>query len=259
MNYLFTICGRAGSKGLENKNVSDFNGIPLVYYTLAAIKLVIERLNEAGHKCEVVLNTDSEELVRIVNNQSKLPVLHIEREEKLAGDRVAKVTVIKDTLLKSQKHWEIEFDYVIDLDITSPLRTVKNVMDAIRKKEENKQADVVYSLSKARKNPYFNMAKRVGNFYEKVIHAKYISRQETPEVFDMNASIYVYEPKALICKEASTFFNSKADAIIMKDTAVLDIDCEEDKNLMEILAHYYFFEKFDDYKEVYKYAKVLGV
>lgn len=39
MTVLFTVCGRAGSKGVKNKNIRDYLGTPLVYYTLAAIKL----------------------------------------------------------------------------------------------------------------------------------------------------------------------------------------------------------------------------
>ena len=35
MNILFTICARAGSKGVKSKNARDFLGYPLVYYTLS--------------------------------------------------------------------------------------------------------------------------------------------------------------------------------------------------------------------------------
>ena len=48
MNILFTICGRAGSKGFKNKNLKEMNGVPLVYYTLAAIKAYIE-----AHPCRL--------------------------------------------------------------------------------------------------------------------------------------------------------------------------------------------------------------
>ena len=43
MNLLFTICGRAGSKGVHGKNMRDFCGIPLIWYTLSAISLYRER------------------------------------------------------------------------------------------------------------------------------------------------------------------------------------------------------------------------
>ena len=38
MNILFTICGRAGSKGFKNKNLKEMRNVPLVFFTLAAIK-----------------------------------------------------------------------------------------------------------------------------------------------------------------------------------------------------------------------------
>lgn len=256
MNYLFTICGREGSKGLANKNVSLFCDLPLIYYTISAIVLTAKQLEREGSQYKVTLNTDSHQLVELVNSQHELEILHISREAALAGDYVPKVTVIKDTLNKAEKYWECTFDYVIDLDITSPLRTCMDILKAIELKQKRAgDTDVVYSLSPARKNPYFNMAKLVDGYYEKVVHANYISRQETPTVYDMNASLYVYEPKALREKEPTGFFNDHADAVIMKDTAVLDIDCLEDKEMMEVLAKYYFFVKFDAYKEIYEYAK----
>ena len=41
MNILFTICGRAGSKGIKNKNIRHFCGYPLAYYYLAVIVLLV--------------------------------------------------------------------------------------------------------------------------------------------------------------------------------------------------------------------------
>ena len=65
MAILFTVCGRAGSKGFQSKNLKDFLGVPLVYYTLAAIRLWQQRADE---EIDVVLNTDSEALCGIVRD-----------------------------------------------------------------------------------------------------------------------------------------------------------------------------------------------
>ena len=64
MNILFTICGRAGSKGFKNKNLKEMRGVPLVFYTLATIKEYVERHNE--DRVTVALNTDSQTLVRVI-------------------------------------------------------------------------------------------------------------------------------------------------------------------------------------------------
>lgn len=78
MNILFTICGRSGSKGLKNKNLKKLNGIPLVYYTLSAIKLYQE--THSDDSVTVAVNTDSQELMEMVYNQKavlNLSLIHI--------------------------------------------------------------------------------------------------------------------------------------------------------------------------------------
>lgn len=61
---LITICGRAGSKGFKNKNLKNFCGKPLVYYSLSAAELFIKKHPEL--EIDVALNTDSEDLARLV-------------------------------------------------------------------------------------------------------------------------------------------------------------------------------------------------
>lgn len=248
MNILFTICGRAGSKGVPGKNISDFLGYPLVYYTLAAISLYQETVSPQD-KVMVALNTDSNDLVSIVNRQSMVPVFVIEREASLAGDTVAKVAVIRDSLEKTEDHLEIRFDIVVDLDITSPIRRVSDIVAAVSRKLENTNSDVVFSVAHARRNPYFNMVKKSGDYYVKAMESDFVSRQQAPEMFDMNASIYAYSPKALKNKEASVFFNSKTDAIVMIDTGILDIDSPEDQRLMSVIAKH-FYETYQSFRDI---------
>ena len=61
---LITICGRAGSKGFKNKNLKNFCGKPLVYYSLSAAELFIKKHPEL--EIDVALNTDSEDLAKLV-------------------------------------------------------------------------------------------------------------------------------------------------------------------------------------------------
>lgn len=248
MNILFTICGRAGSKGVKNKNIKDFLGIPLVYYSLAAIKLALEKEDNI-EKYRIALNTDSKELVEIVKKQKILPVDILWRDESLGGDSVPKVSVIKDCYSRNKKETGNDYDMVLDLDITSPLRTAEDVCNVIEKKNDNPVADVVYTVTDSRRNPYFNMVKEVNGFFVKAVPSEYTSRQQAPVFFDMNASIYAYSTKALINKDHRTFFNDGAMAVKMKDTAVLDIDSEEDYELIQVIGKY-LFEKYDCFDEV---------
>ena len=252
MNILFTLCGRAGSKGVKGKNARDFLNIPLVWYSMANIALYMEKY--AGEDdIKIVLNTDSEPLKDLVRRVKDVPVTIIHREESLAGDKVPKVAVILDSLNKSEELFAQKFDMVVDLDITSPLRTVQDVKNAIERKKQRNDVDVVYSVAPSRRNPYFNMVKEENGFFCKAIPSNFTTRQEAPVFYDMNASIYAYSPKALREKEHSTFFNSGCDAIVMMDTGILDIDSEEDYELMQIIAKY-LFENREVFKETYQKA-----
>lgn len=233
MNILFTICGRAGSKGIKNKNIRNFLGKPLSYFTLSTIEIYKEKHRDMD--ISVALNTDSSELKQQVEDYRSLEVMYIPRKSDLANDIVAKRDVIIDTLIQMQEITGKEFDIVVDLDITSPLRTVANLEDAISKQIETK-ADVVFSVTPSRRNPYFNMVKKKETGVERAISSSFTTRQEAPEMFDMNASIYVYKAQHLM--DGKGVLEGYNEMIQMMDTGVLDLDHEGDFELMEVIAEY---------------------
>lgn len=230
MNILFTICGRAGSKGFKNKNLKKLRGIPLVYYTLAVIALYMEKHTE--HRVAVALNTDSEELKELIKQQKLVPdVILVDRKEDLAGDSAPKVEVIKDTYLQCEE----EYDVVVDLDITSPIRRLCDVENAIVKLGENKKCDLVFSVVPSRRSPYFNMVEKKSDYYGKICESNYTARQQAPKVYELNASIYAYNPVFLSKKIERTILDYNCEIVVMDDYLVLDIDSEEDFEMMEKL------------------------
>lgn len=253
MNILFTLCGRAGSKGVKGKNARDFLDVPLVWYSMANIALYIEKYAGADD-IKIVLNTDSEPLKDLVRRVKDVPVTIIHREENLAGDKVPKVAVILDSLNKAEEAFARKFDMVVDLDITSPLRTVQDVKNAIDRKKQRNDVDVVYSVAPSRRNPYFNMVKEENGYFCRAIPSNFTTRQEAPVFYDMNASIYAYSTDALKNKEQATFFNSGCDAVVMFDTGILDIDSEEDYELMQVIAKY-LFENNEAFIETFNKVK----
>lgn len=253
MNILFTICGRAGSKGVKNKNLKSLLNKPLVYWSISAIDLFIKKQKLHNDiKYDVVLNTDSNELMDLVKNNRMLKMGFVERKNELAGDVVGKIDVIRDTFLEMEKRNDIKYDVIVDLDITSPLRTENDIENLLKKYFES-FVDVVFSVTESRRNPYFNMVQRNSTgAIEKTIKSKYTSRQQAPVVYDLNASLYAYSPDFL--KKNLQLFDAKSEIIEMKDTAVLDLDKLEDFEYMEVIASY-LVEKYSDYKEVYDNIK----
>lgn len=237
MKLLFTICGRAGSKGAKGKNIRDFMEFPLVYYTLSVIDLYQKKHGSGESRSDIALSTDSPRLIELVQN-TKLPVFVVNRSAELSGDFVAKPDVIRDCTKRAEAFFQTEYDMIVDLDITSPLRRCEDLEAVIRKKSEKPQTDLVFTVTEARRNPYFNMVSEQDGSYRAVIPSDFVSRQQAPAVFDMNASIYAYSRPYLYSEKSGK--ERVADIVMMKDTAVLDIDSDHDFELMQLLAEYFY-------------------
>lgn len=230
---LITVCGRAGSKGFKNKNLKTFCEKPLVYYTLSAAQLFAKAHPEV--QVDVALNTDSPHLAELVAAQYP-EVVFLPRGEALGGDTVPKMAVFQDTLARMEQKTGAAYDYVMDLDITSPLRTAQDIENAYRAKADRPDLDLVFSVTEARRNPYFNMVRDCGDHVEKVIASPYTARQQAPAIYDLNASIYVFRRDFLAENRTGILWDGKIGISTMMDTGILDIDSEEDFRLMEVIA-----------------------
>ena len=235
LKILFTVCARAGSKGVKNKNLKYFLNFRLPYYSFSVIDLFV-KLNP-NHECDIALNTDINELIELVNNELKIKVNTIKRSKNLSGDFVSKVRVIQDSYKIMCERLNKTYDMIVDLDITSPLRTLNDLQHIVGRKETT-NVEVIYSVTESRRNPYFNIVMKTKHGFKRVIDSSFSSRQETPKTYDMNASLYAYSPEFLASNKE--IFEATCDIIEMIDTAVLDIDSESDFELMEVVAKHFY-------------------
>lgn len=239
MKVLFTVCGRAGSKGIKNKNISTFLGNPIPYYTISALDLFLKRTS-IPIEWDAVVSSDSEALVEMLVNNPKIKMQSIARDASLSGDAVGKIDVINNCREIMEERNGYTYDVVVDLDITSPLRTANDIERVIKTHIET-GADVTTTVAPARRNPYFNQVKRGEHGFEKVIASNFTARQQAPEIFDMNASIYAYSPAFL--KSNKGLFSGYVECIEMFDTGILDLDHKGDFELMEVIAKFLFETK----------------
>ncbi len=236
MNILFTICGRAGSKGFRNKNLKTLDDVPLLYHTLAAARLYMDR--HKGNRYLVAMNTDSEELAALARGQGEIEDIHfIKRKANMAGDASAKVDVVRDTYLGIKER--MAADVVIDLDITSPIRRVRDLESVMETYLSGEGYDLVCSVVEARRSPYFNMVERREGVYRKICQSGFTARQQSPAVYELNASIYAYRPAFLETGTDKPILDCRFGIAVMPDCLVLDIDSQEDHTMLEYLYPYY--------------------
>ncbi len=215
---------RKGSKGVQNKNFKIINGKPLLSYTIK--QAINSKLFD-----KVVISTDSKKIATLSKKYGA--ECWFLRQKKLSTDRISKILVIRDLLEKSEIKFKKKFEIIFDLDVTSPLRSINDIKKAY-KKFINTKASLLFSVNQSKKNPYFNMIEKKENSYSAVINKGIITcRQNSPKVYDMNASIYIWKRNTLI-NENSLFIKNNA-IYEMPEERSFDIDSIFDFNLVNFL------------------------
>lgn len=241
MKILFTLCARGGSKGLKNKNIKPLLGYPLIHYSIKFVESF--RKQYPDYRVDCIISSDSPEIISISSNYSDL--ITIKRDDQLSQDETPKIPVIIDATLHAEKEKKIGYDYVIDLDVTSPLRKTNNIISSLKKLEES-DFDVIFSAVESRRNPYFNMVEIQKGIAKRIIETNFVYRQQAPEVYDLNASIYTFRRKSLGTKIKYSAFDGKAFIELMNDTYVLDIDKPQDFTIFEILVENYYVNVYPE-------------
>ena len=188
MNILITICARGGSKGIPGKNIKMLNGKPLIGYTIDIAK----RFQGKYGNVEISLSTDSDEIIRVAEECGLYS--DYKRPDVLGGDTVGKIDAIKDIVLYTENAKGIKYDYVLDMDVTSPLRTLEDLEEAFELMNADPNAVNLFSVVEAGRSPYFNQVEQKENgYFNKVKDAgTVLTRQSAPKVYDLNASFYIY-------------------------------------------------------------------
>jgi len=221
---LCIVPARQGSKGLPGKNIKTMLGKPLIAYTLEAAQAsqFIDR---------VVVSTDSEEIAGIARHfQADVPFL---RPASLATDQCGTIAVLLHAIQWLETQENCSFDILVLLQVTSPLRTTKDIDSCITQLIKQK-AHNIFSVTPSTKNPYFSMVEL--DDHGKVSLVKkgdFISRQSSPQVFDINGAVYAWWINIL--KEKKSLFCEKTILYPMPKEHSIDIDDETDFQIAEML------------------------
>ena len=227
MNILITICARGGSKGIPGKNIKILNGKPLIAYTIE-----IANKFAKNHSASISISTDDIEIKQIAENFGLKS--NYSRPEYLGSDTAGKIDVISDLLKFEENKNNTNFDIILDLDVTSPLRTIDDLEDAYNLILDNSSALTLFSVNPSNRSPYFNMVEKNNNgFYElsKKLDSTILTRQSAPSVYDLNASFYFYR---------RNFFNLNSKSPITSQSLIFEM-----KHICFDLDHPLDFEFLD--------------
>jgi CMP-N,N'-diacetyllegionaminic acid synthase len=225
-NVLCTICARGGSKGVKNKNIKELHGKPLIAYT-------IEQAKASGLFEHIVISTDSDDIANIAKQYGA--EVFFKRSAEMASDTAGKLDVIRDAFIRSEEHYNKKFDYLIDLDATAPLRTVKDIINSFKQLKENNNDNLI-TVMPSRRSPYFNLVEQDKNgkvYLSKKLDNAIVRRQDAPKSYDMNASIYIWKREAIL--NENSLFLENTGLYLMPEERSIDIDTELDYKFVDFL------------------------
>jgi CMP-N,N'-diacetyllegionaminic acid synthase len=218
---LCIIPARSGSKGVINKNIKLYKGLPLIAWSIKQA-LATER------KMRVIVSTDSENYAEIARSfGAETPFL---RPLEISQDESTSLECVKHSLDWLRINENYKPDIVLLLQPTSPDRKIEDINMCLTKFIESRDSyDSLFTLSKFEKSPF-----KMFYFDQNVLTPLFVSingiqepynksRQMLPDVYNPTGSIYVFNSSII---ENNTMTGSRILPYITEPTK--DIDTLDD-------------------------------
>jgi len=218
-NILGVTLARGGSKGIKNKNLSNINGKPLIYFTI-----------KEAIKCKKITNyivsTDSLKIKKVAKKyKAETPFI---RPKKFSHDRSSSASALKHALIQCEKIYKKKFDYVIELMATNPLKSVIDINNVIKILIKNKP-DSVIAVNQLFDHHPARIKKIIkGKLYDFAVKEKLESRRQDlrPNAYIRSGSIYAMSREYVMNNKR--YVSGKSLAYILPAKRTINIDDEND-------------------------------
>lgn len=224
MKIIALICARGNSQGIKNKNLLNFKGTTL-------LGNAIKQARGSKYINRVIISTDSHKVAKeAIKNKGEVPFT---RPSKLAHTKSPEIQTWRHAIKYLNKDKDI--DFFVSVPTTSPLRKTSDINKCIRKAiKEN--LDIVFTVSKSLKNPYFNILRL--NKKKLDIACKYkkkiFRRQDAPSCYDLTTVCYVFRPNYIM--KNKNIFHGKTGFVLIPRERAIDIDDKFDYKIANFLS-----------------------
>ncbi len=215
-SVLAIIPARGGSKGLPNKNILPLADKPLIVWS-------IEAARESKYIDKCIVSTDDDKISNIVKNfGGEIP---FKRPAHLASDESTTFDVLQHGI-NFFKNESVEFDYLVLLEPTSPLRDSNDIDESIMLLHEKRNiADSIVGVSKVEAtHPVFDIRINKSGLIQPFVGESFevFRRQEIEELYFFEGSVYVSDIEVLL-KEKS-FYHNRTLPFVVPRWKSLEID-----------------------------------
>ncbi len=223
------VFARGGSKGVPRKNLQLVAGKPLIAHAIGAAQAsrYVER---------VFVSTEDEEIAAMARLWgAEVPFM---RPVELAGDDAPEISSWQHALRAVQQILHLTVGTFVSVPATSPLRLPADI-DACVEALASCDADIVITVTPARRHPMFNMVVLDPQGYARVAvndENRFFRRQAAPPVFDMSTVAFVARPEYVL--HAGHVLEGRVKTVTIDERRAIDIDTPLDLEIARLLwAH----------------------
>lgn len=223
---LAVVPARGGSKGIPDKNLRAVGGVPLV----AKVGEVLRELDEIDR---AVVSTDSDRIAAVA--ESAGIAAPFRRPEALSGDRIGDLDVLTHALQTMEAMDGTQYDVVVMLQPTSPLRTAQNVRDCLKKMVDG-NLDAVWTVSEtdSKNHPLkqLTLGENGELGYFDPAGGAIIARQQLQPLYHRNGIAYAISRECLLGQK--TIMGQRSAGLVIQGPHV-SIDTMWDLALVEFI------------------------
>jgi len=208
---------KGNSQRVPNKNMKIFDGKPLYH-------AIIKSLLGSKYIEDIVINTDSNAIIKDVKENFKNEVIIINRPVELQGDFVSMNDIIAYDLSK------LKGEHFLQTHSTNPLLKTKTIDKAIEKYFENlDNFDSMFGVTKVQTRFYDKNAKAINHNPNELLRT-----QDLEIMYEENSNLYIFSKEAF--KNANKKrVGLKPQIFEINKLEAIDIDEIEDFILAELL------------------------
>ena len=222
LNILGIIPARGDSKGIPRKNIKLLAGKPLIHYTITEAK-------KSKYLSYIVVSTEDVEITNLVE---KYGVDVVKRPDELSTDDTPTAHVVQHVIKHLQEKENKNFNIIVVLQPTSPLRLVSDIDGAIEIFMK-KKCDSVVSVSQVQHPPHLMYTIERDILVPVIKGKRILRRQDAPKIYQLNGAVFITSKEYLL--KNNLIFSGEIKPYIMPIERSIDIDSPLDLKLAELI------------------------
>lgn len=223
---LAIIPARIGSKRIKQKNIINFLGKPMIYWTIKAAK-------QSKIFDYIFVSTDSEKIARISKRYgASVPFL---RPKNKSDDKTSVHAVTVHSIKLLQKKLNYKFDTVVQLMPNCPLRTYKDIISAYNVFKKKNYKFLISSTKFVMTNPWWAYKVLKNDVAKMIFPNNWKKRsQDFKELYSPTGAIWIANVKNLL--KENTFYGKGFRVFKLDQKSAVDIDNVSDLSLAKVIS-----------------------